>query len=61
MGLLVCPAIFQRPMEKVMDSIENVIVCIENLLIHSKNHKANLITLDKSLQRISDNNLKINL
>ena len=44
-----------------MDNIENVIVYIDDLLIHSKTHEAHLITLDKSLQRLSDHNMKINL
>jgi hypothetical protein len=39
MGLLGCPASFQRLMEKLMDGIDNVIVYIDNLLTHSKTHE----------------------
>jgi hypothetical protein len=36
MGLLGCPASFQRLMEKMIDNFNNVIVNIDDLLIHSK-------------------------
>ena len=39
MGLLGCPASFQRLMEKLMDKIKNVIVYIDDLLIHSQTHE----------------------
>ena len=37
MGLLGCPASFQRLMEGVMRNIANVIVYIDDLLVHTKN------------------------
>ncbi len=39
MGLLGCPASFQRLMEGVMRNISNVIVYIDDLLVHTKTHK----------------------
>ena len=61
MGLIRCPASFQRLMDKIMDKLTNVIVSIDVLLIHSKTHEEHLITLDEVLQRLTDNNTKINL
>ena len=48
-------------MEKIMDKLKNVIVYIDDLLIHSKTHDDHLVTLDEELQRLTDNNMKINL
>jgi hypothetical protein len=42
MGLLGCPASFQRLMEKLFDGIDNFIVYIDDLLIHSKSHENNM-------------------
>ncbi len=61
MGLLGCPASFQRLMEKLMDGIENVIVYIDDLLIHSKIHEHHLLILDIVMTRLSENNMKINI
>ncbi len=61
MGLLGCPASFQRLMEKVMDGVENVIVYIDDLLIHSRTHEHHMVILDIVMQRLSDNNMKINI
>jgi hypothetical protein len=61
MGLLGCPAGFQRLMEKLMDRIENVIVYIDDLLIHSKTHEHHLVILDIVMTRLTDNNMKINI
>ncbi len=44
-----------------MDQILNVIMYIDYLLIHSQNHEQQLASLDQVLQRIEDNNIKINL
>jgi hypothetical protein len=54
-------ASFQIPMEKLMENISNVIVCIDDLLIHSQNHEQNLASLDLVMQRPEENNLKINM
>jgi len=39
MGLLGCPASFQRLMEGVLRNLQNVIVYIYDLLIHSDTHE----------------------
>ena len=51
-------ASFQRLMEKIMDKLNNVIVYIDGLLIHSKTHKEHLSALDEVLQRLTDNNIE---
>jgi len=61
MGLLGCPASFQRMMEKFMRGIPNVIVYIDNLLIHSKNDKDHLVYLEQVLQRLQENHMKLNI
>jgi hypothetical protein len=61
MGLLGCPASFQRLMETVVHNISNVIVYIDDLLVHSASHKEHLATLGKVLQRLVQHNIKINL
>ena len=61
MGLIGCPASFQRLMEKVMENIANVIVYIDDLLIHSKSHEQHLKTLDQVLTRLEEHHLKINV
>ena len=61
MGLLGCPASFQRLMETVMRGIEKVIVYIDDLLIHSANHEEHIATLKLVLERLVENGLKINL
>jgi hypothetical protein len=61
MGLLGCPASFQRLMETVVHNISNVIVYIDNLLVHSASHDEHLATLSKVLQRLVTHNIKINL
>jgi hypothetical protein len=61
LGLLGCPASFQRLMEKLMDGIDNVIVYIDDLLIHSKSHEHHLQILDNVMTCLSENNMKINV
>ena len=61
MGLLGCPASFQRLMEGVLRDISNVIVYIDDLLVHTKNHDDHLKVLEQVLQRLHSHNLKINL
>jgi hypothetical protein len=39
MGLLGCPASFQRLMEGVLQNLQNMIVYIDDLLIHSDTHE----------------------
>ena len=61
MGLLGCPASFQRMMEKFMRDIPNVIVYIDDLLIHSKTHEEQLEYLEKVLIRLQENHMKLNI
>ena len=61
MGLLGCPASFQRLMETVVNGISNVIVYIDDLLVHSATHEEHLATLDKVLKRLVQHNIKLNL
>ncbi len=49
MGLLGCPASFQRLMEKVLRNISDVIVYINDLLVHTQDHDQHLQVLDKVL------------
>lgn len=61
MGLLGCQASFQRMMEKFMRGIPNVIVYIDDLLIHSKNHEEHLDYLEQVLKRLEENHMKLNI
>jgi hypothetical protein len=44
-----------------MDGIDNVIVYIDDLLVHSQTHEQHLISLDIVMTRLSENNMKINV
>jgi hypothetical protein len=48
-------------METVVNNIANVIVYIDNLLVHSASHKQHIATLGQVLQRLVQHNIKINL
>ena len=61
MGLLGCPASFQRLMERVMDGIKNVLIYIDDVIIHTQTHERHLEVLEQTLQRIQRHGLKINL
>ena len=61
MGLLGCPDSFQRLMEKLMEGIDNVIVYIDDLLIHSQTHEQHLASLKMVMTRLEENNMKVNL
>ena len=61
MGLLGCPASFQRLMETVVNGLTNVIVYIDDLLVHSATHTEHITALDQVLQRLVQHNIKINL
>jgi hypothetical protein len=50
MGLLGCPASFQYLMEGVLQNLQNVIVYIDDLLIHSDTHKQHLQILEQVLE-----------
>ncbi len=61
MGLLGFPASFQRLMETVVNKIENIIVYIDDLLVHSASHEQHIATLGQVLQHLVQHNMKINL
>jgi hypothetical protein len=61
MGLLGYPVSFQRLMEGVLRNLQNIIVYIDDLLIHSDTHEWHLQTLKQVLQRLQQNHLMINL
>ena len=49
MGLLGCPASFQCLTEKVLDKIKNIIVYIDDVIIHTGSHEHHLEVLDNVL------------
>jgi hypothetical protein len=49
MGLLGCPASFQRLMEGVLRDIPNILVYIDDLLVHTDTHEKHLQVLDQVL------------
>ena len=61
MGLLGCPASFQRLMEAVLRGVENTLVYIDDVLMHSSTHEEHLKTLDETLERIAQAKMKVNL
>jgi len=58
MGLLGCPASFQRLMEGVLRDIPNVLVYIDDLLVHTDTHEKHLQVLDQVLARLHKNTSK---
>ena len=61
MGLLGSPASFQRLVETVLKGIHNVIVYIDDLIIHTDTHRKHRETLRLVFDRLRANNLKVNL
>ena len=61
MGLWGCPASFQRLMEKVLDQIKNIILYIDDIIIHTASHEHHLEVPENVLERLQHHNLKINL
>jgi hypothetical protein len=61
MGLLGCPASFQRLVELAMRGLVNVIVHIDDLLVHSKSHAEHQDKLEKLFCRLRNTGLKANL
>ncbi len=58
MGLLGCPASFQRLMEGVLRNTSNI---IDDLLVHTQTHNEHLRVHDQVLDCLQMHNLKINL
>jgi hypothetical protein len=61
MGLLGCPASFQRLMETGLRNISNVLVYIDDELLHTATHEEHLKVLGKVFERLHQNSLKVNL
>jgi hypothetical protein len=61
MGLLGSPASFQPLMETVVAGLSNIIVYIDDLLLHSSTYEDHTQQLDVLLQRFIGHNIKINL
>jgi len=61
MGLASAPSAFQRLVEQVVKGIPRVVVYIDDLIIHSKDHKEHLATLDAVFTRLAAHNLRVNL
>ncbi len=61
MGLLGCPASFQRLMETVLRNINNVLVYIDDKLLHTATHNEHVQALEKVFERLHQNHLKVNL
>ncbi len=60
-SLLGCPASFQRLMETIVNGISNVIVYINDLLVHLATHEEHLATLGQVLKSLIQIKIKINL
>ena len=61
MGLASAPGAFQRLIELVMKGLDQVVVYIDDVIIHSATHEEHLQRLDEVLTRLSKHNLKANL
>jgi hypothetical protein len=61
MGLLGCPASFQRLMEQVLQGLSHILIYIEDVLIHTDTHEKHLEALEQVLLRLHQHHLKINL
>jgi hypothetical protein len=61
MGLLGCPASFQCLKETVVNGISNMIIYIDDLLVHSATHEEHLATLGQVLKCLVQHKIKINL
>jgi hypothetical protein len=56
-----CPASFQPFMETVVSRISNMIVYIDDLVVHWATHMEHLVSLDQVLQHLVQHNIKLNL
>jgi hypothetical protein len=61
MGLLGCPSTFQRLVEAVVEGLANIIVYIDDLIVHSDSHEQHMQSLDQLFERLHAHNLKVNL
>ncbi len=61
MGLASAQSAFQRLVEQVVKGIPNVVVYIDDLIIHSKTHEEHLNRLDAVFIRLAAHDLRVNL
>ncbi len=61
MGLKGCPASFARLMDICLSGLKNVLVYIDDVLIHGRTEQDCIATLEKVLARLAHHNLKINV
>ncbi len=61
MGLALAPSAFQRLVELVVKGINNVVVYIDDLIIHSKTLEEYLTRLDEVFTRLAAHSLRANL
>ena len=61
MGLLGCPASFQLLIEVAMNGLENVLVYIDDLLVHTSSHKLHREILQQLFHQLRKTGLKVNL
>ena len=59
--LLACLASFQRLMEPIVKGTPNVLMYLDDLLVHSKTHEQHRITLERVFHQVGEYNLKIRL
>ena len=60
-GLMGAPASFSRLMDRIMADTSNIITYIDDVLVHSKNHKDHLHHIATALQRLRDAHLRLNV
>jgi hypothetical protein len=61
MGLLGCPASFQLLIEVAMNGLENVLVYIDDLVVHTSSHKLHREILQQLVHQLRKTGLKVNL
>jgi hypothetical protein len=55
MGLLGCPASFQLLMEQVPHEVQNVLIYINDLLVHTDTHEKYLKIMEQVLTKLQNN------
>jgi hypothetical protein len=61
MGLLCCPASYQSPVEMAMKGLVNMIVYIDDIILHSKSHFDHKQQIEKLFKRLRNVGLNVNL
>ena len=59
-GIACAPEIFQRVVDDLLQGLEGVIVCIDDILVFGKDQQEHDIRMKMMLQRLNDANLKLN-